>query len=145
MIERKKTRLFLDASVIFSAAFSTTGSAAFLISECEQGSFQAVASKLVLLEVTRNLRQKAHRKALQRFIRMVHESNVEILPTPASHEIERYLEYINAKDAHVLASASLANCDFVITWDKKHFKTASLASFPIRILTPEEFVKQFCV
>jgi predicted nucleic acid-binding protein len=115
MIERKKTRLFLDASVVFSAAFSSKGSAAFLMSECEQGCFQAVTSKLVLLEVTRNLRKKAHRKALQRFAQFMRESNIEITLTPSLSEIERYFEYIHAKDAHVLACASLSDCDFVIT------------------------------
>ncbi|GAB4345106.1 MAG: hypothetical protein Kow0099_25100 [Candidatus Abyssubacteria bacterium] len=99
---------------------------------------------MVLIEVARNLGQKANRKAVQRFLRMVREPHFEVSQIPTSSEIEQYFKYIHAKDAHVLASASLAQCDFLITWDRKHFKAPSLASFPIKILTPQEFAEQYC-
>ncbi len=76
---------------------------------------------------------------------MVREPYFEISQTPTSSQIEEHFKHIHTKDAHVLASASFAQCDFVITWDKKHFKAFLLASFPIKILTPPEFVEQFCV
>jgi predicted nucleic acid-binding protein len=60
-------RLFFDASVIFAAAFSEKGSAAFLVSECEAGRFQAVTNSLVLMEVSRNLTRKADQEACDGF------------------------------------------------------------------------------
>lgn len=143
MAKRKRVRLFFDASVIFAAAFSTKGSAAFLVSECKEGRFQAVTSRLVLMEVARNLQQKADRNSFTRFLRLIEDQSFEISRTLVPSEINRYFKYIHAKDAHVIASADLAMCDYIVTWDRKHFKTPSLESFPVEILTPEEFVKKF--
>ena len=52
-------RVFLDSSVLFSAAYSSTGSSRDLIREAIRGNLTLVVSPEVLDETQRNLEQKA--------------------------------------------------------------------------------------
>src|SRR5687767_14837575 len=56
---RTTSTVFVDSSVLFSAAYSVTGSAHDLISAAIQGHVQVALSDLVLEETERNLERSA--------------------------------------------------------------------------------------
>ena len=45
-------------------------------------------------------------------------------------------------DDMVLELASAANCDFIVTFNKKHFRNQDLKPFGLKALTPGEFLKK---
>jgi len=57
-------RAFVDASVLFAAAYSETGASREIIRQAIRGKIQLVASQLVLEEARRNLQAKLLRRPL---------------------------------------------------------------------------------
>lgn len=137
-------RLFLDASVLVAAADSATGASAFVVETCQRGLTRAVSSRPVLLEAERNIRNKMGSNPLLRFYEALGLLDLEIVPDPTSREIEAHAQIIHAKDAHVLAAASGAGVDFLLTLDRKHFmaRTVLEAGLRFAILTPGDFLHQ---
>ena len=137
-------RLFLDASVLVAAAGSATGASALVVETCHRGLTRAVSSRPVLLEAERNIRNKMGSNPLLRFYEALGLLDFEIVPDPTSREIEAQARIIHAKDAHVLAAASGAGIDFLLTLDRKHFMTRAVleAGLSFAILTPGDFLRR---
>lgn len=138
------SRLFLDASVFVAAAGSTTGASAVVVETCHRGLTRAVSSRVVLLEAERNIRNRLGNDPLLGFYEALGLLNLEIVPDPTSREIDAQMRIIHAKDAHVLAAASGAGVDFLLTLDRKHFMTRAVleAGLSFAILTPGEFLRR---
>ena len=137
-------RLFFDASVLVATAGSTTGASALVVEACHRGLTRAVSSRAVLLEAERNIRNKLGSNPLLRFYEALGLVDFEIVPDPTSREIEAQARIIHAKDAHVLAAASGAGIDFLLTLDRKHFMTRAVleAGLSFAILTPGDFLRR---
>lgn len=130
---------FLDSSVLFTAVNSPTGGSAKLFTIKD---VKLAASKVVLTEVERNIREKLQSYHLERFFMLA--SKLKILDqTPDDNLIAKAKKVIAQKDAVILAEAKQVGCDFLITLDKKHFLTPQVSKFLDRtkILTPKEFFK----
>jgi predicted nucleic acid-binding protein len=82
--------------------------------------------------------------AVLRFYEALGLLDLEIVPDPTSREIEAQTRIIHAKDAHMLAAASGAGVDFLLTLDRKHFMTRAVleAGFSFAILTPGDFLRR---
>jgi putative PIN family toxin of toxin-antitoxin system len=113
-------RVFLDASVLFSASYSKSGSSRDLLREAMRENLEIVVSQHVLEEVERNLAQKAP-EALPAFRELLTLVVAEVAEKPTSEELKRVVTYINLKDAPIVASAIKAKVDYLVTWDRKHF------------------------
>jgi len=107
---------FLDASVLFSAAYSKTGASREIIRLGIQGEIQLVISDLVCNEALLNLKKKAPEVApnlLTLFsvapFRMVHPSKKEVLAA---------MEYTEFKDAPVVAAALCAKVKYMVSLDQ---------------------------
>jgi len=113
-------RVFVDASVLFAACYSQTGSSRDLIRQAVRGRIQIVVSQHVLKEVTENLTRKAPGAlpALQQFMDLVAPEMVE---NPTLEELQQAADYIHLKDAPIVAAAVKAKVDYLVTWDRKHF------------------------
>ncbi len=137
-------RLFFDASILVAAAGSSTGASALVVETCHRGLTHAVASRVVLLEAERNIRNKMGEAPLLRFYEALGLLDLEVVPDPTSREIEAQTGIIHAKDAHVLAAASRAGVDFLLTLDRKHFMTRAVleAGLSFVILTPGDFLRR---
>ena len=61
MASRPPLRVFLDTNVLFSGAYSASGSPRRLLDGAARGQFQPVVSSTVLDELVRNLRNKPTR------------------------------------------------------------------------------------
>lgn len=112
-------RIFLDADILFSAAFSK-GAIRRLIHDIRDASHTVVADRYVIEEAMRNI--SVHRSEA---LPVLHEILVflEIVPTryklsPSGPSIE-----LPEKDIPVLATALGARCDIVMTGDARHFGT----------------------
>ncbi len=134
-------RVFLDASVLFSASYSARGASREIIRRGIRDELIIVVSRYVLEEVERNLREKVPRAvgAFQEFVTLV---SPEIADDPSPSELKEAASYINLKDAPIVVAAVRAEVEYLVTLDRRHFvqdpKVAE-RSGP-NIVTPNELV-----
>ncbi|MBC8448051.1 MAG: PIN domain-containing protein [Chloroflexi bacterium] len=135
------SRVFLDASVLFAASYSQTGSSRDLLREAIRGNVKIVLSEHVLKETRRNLAQKAP-EALSAFHELLTAIKPQIVRKPSLEELKRAAAYIHLKDAPVVAAAVKAKVDCLVTWDRKHFiddpRVAQKSG--LAIITPDELM-----
>lgn len=126
---------FLDSSVLFTAVNSPSGGSAKLFT---LNQIKLTTSRLVLTEVERNVRKKLEDYHLERFFMLIAKLEI-IKQTPNQKLIKQAKKEIAQKDAIILAEARQAETDFLVTLDKKHFLTGSVAKFlkPQQPLTPK--------
>lgn len=113
-------RVFLDASVLFAASYSKTGSSRDLLREGIRGNLRIVVGQHVLEETERNLAQKAP-AALSAFHELLTLVAAEAVDKPTVQELRQAATYIDLKDAPIVAAAVKAKVDYLVTWDRKHF------------------------
>ena len=137
---RSALNIFLDSSVLFSAVYSVSGGSAKLFT---LKNVNLVASKLVLTEVERNVRQKLQSYHLARFFMLaelltITESNL------SASEIVLTKKVIAEKDAAILADFKKSKCSILIILDKKDFLQERVLKFvkPKRVLTTKMFFGQ---
>jgi len=110
-------RIFLDANILFSAAFSG-GAVRRLISELQNASCTLIADNYVIEEACRNL--SIQRPDAVPFLQLLIKS-LKIVPTRrSSAEIPPDIQ-LPEKDIPVLAGAIAAGCDILMTGDSRHF------------------------
>lgn len=127
---------FLDSSVLFTAVNSPSGGSSklFILKN-----IQLVTSKVVLVEVERNIRNKLQGYHLDRFFMLVGQITI-VNQKPNRKLIASAKKVIAEKDAIILAEAKQAKSDFLVTLDKKHFLTKDVSNFlkPKKVVTPKE-------
>ncbi|MFY9974122.1 MAG: PIN domain-containing protein [Chromatiaceae bacterium] len=114
-------RLFLDANILFSAAHNPSGNACALFSLARKGVVQLYSSGFAHDEARRNIALKFPqcREALEDLLKEIEQVR------------EPQLQYVRAarlaglpeKDAPILAAATAARVDALVTGDKRHFGT----------------------
>ena len=112
-------RLFLDANILFSAAYSVDGGARELVRLSEAGHCKLMASEHAISEARRNLYLKSpvHVPELVRIIEAV-----ECVPEPGSSLVAWAASFgLPVNDAPILAAAAATGADFLVTGDRKHF------------------------
>lgn len=137
-------KVFLDASVLFAAAYSTKGSAYLLLRQALEGALTILASEDVLVEVRRNLEAKAP-ETLVDYKLLVERLPLIIIENPTPEAIKEVGRYLNPKDAIILAAAIAAQPDYFVTWDRKHFLSdpAIAERSGLRIVTPDDLLSAF--
>jgi putative PIN family toxin of toxin-antitoxin system len=111
-------RLFIDASVFFAAAYSTTGYARDLLMAAIDNKVTLVVNSTVLEEVERNLQKKAPDK-LQAFRLLLSVLPIERLSEIDEELLAKVSEYVVAKDVPIVAGALAAKVDYLVTYDEK--------------------------
>lgn len=112
-------RLFLDANILFSAAWRDDNPAERLLGLAANGYCALVTSRLAIEEARRNLRaQRATRVAnLDALL-----TAVEVCVDPVPADLERaQLHGLPDKDVPILAAAIVASADALVTGDRRHF------------------------
>lgn len=140
----KKSKLFIDASVLFAAIFSKTGASGFILRLAKKGIFNLIMTERVLKEVKRNLLADYDREKLIRMIELLSDLKESIKPNTTESQEKKFQDLIEDKnDLHILAGAKLYRADFLITLDKKHFMTEKLknANLPFKIISPGKYLK----
>lgn len=112
-------KLFVDSSVLFAAAYSTTGAARDLVTMGIEKRVHLAVSDDVVVEVRRNFTAKyPDRLAVVAFF--FDNAAFEITESPTYDEVRRAAQYTVLKDAPIVAAAIKANCTHLITYDRKH-------------------------
>ena len=125
--------VFLDSSVFFSAINSPSGGSAKLFT---LKTIDLITSKLVLVEVERNVRKKLLDYHLERFFFLAEKIKIVDF-------INKAEEVIAKKDAVILSQAKQARTNFLVTLDKRHFLKAKATKFisPTKVLTPKDLLQ----
>lgn len=133
-------RIFIDSSVLFSAAYSSRGHSRDLILMAVRGEVILVASLLVFEEVRRNLAENAP-EALSLFDYLLEIVPFEIVD-PLREEVLKAAQIIALKDAPILAASRKAKVDLLVTLDQKHLLgKPDIARYAgMEITTPKEAV-----
>ncbi len=133
-------RLFIDSSVLYSAAYSPHGHSRDLLHMGLRGEVQLVISQFVLIETRRNLESQARELALL-FDFVAENTPFELVET-TKRQVLAASRRVALKDAPIVAAAKKAKVDFLVTLDKKHLLgKPSLTKFVgARIVTPKEVV-----
>jgi len=110
-------RIFLDANVLFSAAYSD-GAVRRLFADIQGTGHTVVADRYVIEEAIRNL--SIHRPEAIRFFHAM-TTSLTVVPTRQwSEEIPPDIT-LPEKDIPVLAGAIAAHCEILTTGDSRHF------------------------
>lgn len=140
---KRRIQVFFDASVIFSAIYSTKGGSAKVAALVKAGKIIGITTQTVIEEVTENVyKMKNIRKdSIEKFIV---QNNFYVREAITIEEIKPYAKIVEQKDAHVLAGAYLTRSDYLVTLDKKHLDNISVQSklSSLRITSPKNFLQQ---
>lgn len=135
-------RAFLDANVLFTAAYSPQGLSALLIELGVRGHFALLTSPLAIIEAQRNLEAKRP-SALTALDRCL--AAIEVVREPALPDVERLTPGdLAAKDRPLLAAAIVARATHFVTGDLGDFGSwmARPGSLPLRVITPRQFLTE---
>ena len=135
-------RVFLDANVLFTAAYSPDGLSALLIELGVARRVTLLTSPLAIVEAKRNLEAKrpAALLALQRSL-----TAVRIIGEPPPADVERLTPpELSSKDRPLLAAAIVAHATHFVTGDVADFGRwmDRRARLPLRVMTPRQFLTE---
>lgn len=112
-------RVFLDANILFSASRGPGGIRS-LLEMAEVAGHALVADAYVVGEARRNLAAKASAQSVAILEALL--GRISVHPMHAESRAE--LDWLDAKDRPVLLAAMAAQCDVLLTGDKRHFGQA---------------------
>jgi predicted nucleic acid-binding protein len=112
-------RLFLDANVLFTAAYSGEGRSAALCRLARHGRCTLLASPHTVEEARRNLTLKAP-EAMPRFQQLI--DLAQVVPEADLRLVAQAADLgLQPNDAPILAAAVACGADLLVTGDRTHF------------------------
>jgi len=108
-------RLFLDANVLFQAAYNPAGKSALLISSGKQGAWELYTNAHAIEEARRNIELKSP-KSMHRFLSLIKQIQRAHFPGHEDCPID-----LPDKDKPIMISAIRCHATHLITLDRKHF------------------------
>jgi len=135
-------RVFLDANVLFTAAYSPDGLSALLVELGAAGRVTLLTSPLAIVEAERNLEAKRP-AALATMRRSL--AAVRVVREPAPADVERLTPpELSSKDRPLLAAAIGAHATHFVTGDVADFGRwmGRRARLPLQVMTPRQFLTQ---
>lgn len=140
----KKTKVFIDASVLIAAILKESGASRFILELGRQKLIKIVLTDKIVQEASFNLKKKYGEKELFELLKqlVLLKENILVFDDIV---VSRESFVIEAKDRHVLAGALHSKVNFLVTLDKKHFfgEKIKKASLPVKIILPGDFLKWF--
>ena len=134
-------RVFLDANVLFAAAYSPDGLSALLIELGAAGRVSLLTSPLAIVEAERNL--EAKRPAALPILPGNLTAAVRVVREPAPGDVERLTPpELSSKDRPLLAAAIVAHATHFVTGDVADFGRwmDRRARLSLRVVTPRQFL-----
>ena len=135
-------RVFLDANILFTAAYSPDGLSALLVELGAAGRVTLLTSPLAIVEAERNL--EAKRPAALPTLRE-HLTAVRVVREPAPADVEQLTPpELALKDRPLLAAAIAAHATHFVTGDVADFGRwmDRRARLPLRVMTPRQFLTE---
>ncbi len=133
-------KVFIDTSVLIAACKSKIGASSYVLMLCKKGLIQGYISRYVIYESKKQqFLSQIEKKRLNYFLL---QCNLHIAPEADESVVHRYSRYIESKDAPILAAATNASIEYLVTFNTKDFMTKKLKELhdtPV-ILTPKKFI-----
>jgi predicted nucleic acid-binding protein len=130
-------RLFLDSSVLLAAVGSESGASRFVVENAEQQGWILLTAPYCTAEALHNLPKfgpvsgSVWRKEIV--------PRLEIVPTVVS--LDKALVFPKAKDRPVVLSALAAECEVLLTLDRRDFERwLGRQVYSLRLLMPGDFL-----
>jgi len=142
-MKSRTVRIFLDSNVILSGLLSDRGAPRIILDiACLEIPFISVLTgQYNIIEIERNLTRKLP-QALPVYQKYLSKLNMEIIPLPEVDAVKKASQFMNAKDAPVVASAVLGCADYLVTGDRKDFSRLKKSrKYPFDIVTPAELLE----
>lgn len=136
--------VFVDSSVLFAAALSSSGSARDLVLLATRGEIELILSSLVLAETERNLAKKAPR-ALPQFDAL-RDSGIFRISDPDCDLVRDVAAFIEPKDAPIVAGAIAARVRALATYDRRHLLSQAVViqeHFGLKVDAPDQVLGAF--
>lgn len=111
-------RIFIDSSVLFSAAYSPKGHSRDLLLMGTSGEIKIIISNFVLQETIRNL-SGLKKPPLDELNQIVQNANIEFVDATKQSVLDA-AKLIVLKDAPIIAAAKTAKVTMLVSLDKKH-------------------------
>ncbi|PKO15955.1 MAG: hypothetical protein CVU39_10605 [Chloroflexi bacterium HGW-Chloroflexi-10] len=137
MTQPHKPKIFIDADVLFAGAASPNEHSAsqVVLRMAEITLIEAITCEQVIIEVERNLHEKLP-KALPAF-QLLMSRCLQIKPDPSPEEISDVAYAANPKDLPILVAAARENCEYLTTYNLRHFQPGMAG---ITVLKPGDLV-----
>ena len=136
--------IFLDANVYFSAARSPQGGSSVVCDLIKANKLALYATRDVLHEAERNIRQKEPISTRLRFYELITTLNAKVVTVDKQKAQSHFEHLINKKDTHVLEGAKVSKAKYLVTLDKKHFRNEKIKrhNLPFAIVSPGELLSK---
>jgi predicted nucleic acid-binding protein len=133
-----KPRVFVDADVIFagSAARTEHGASHVLLLMGEITLLDCVTSQQAVAEVERNLSSKLSAKLPE--FRLLISRCLRIVADPLASELPAHIGTADPKDLPLLVAALREQCDYLVTFNTRHYFPQGGA---ISVLRPGDFLR----
>ncbi len=138
-------KVFVDTSVLFSAAWSKEGGSRMLLKLGEAGMLRPLVSAQVLYEAEDVINRKAP-DLLPLLGLLIDRSGIAVTASGTRSEVTRWTRVVgHPGDAQIVADAARGKVDALVTLDKKHLhgNRALKKSAPFPVFTPAEFLARF--
>lgn len=112
-------RIFLDATVLFSATKSKTGASRELFRLAQRGFIELVTNEYAVAETRANLVAKVP-EIVTYFELLVRSTVIMVFDAPTQREVDLAAMYTVFKDAAIVAGAISTHSDYLATFDRKH-------------------------
>jgi predicted nucleic acid-binding protein len=133
-------KLFLDANILFTAAYTPQGASGFLFSIAKTGAITLCTSLYALDEAKRNLALKAAEK-LQTLEKLLPHMTIVSEPQPDKVAWAALLP-LPGKDAPIMAAAVSCKADILVTGDRRDFGSLlGTTAEGVLVLEPAETVR----
>lgn len=134
-----KVSVFFDASVLFSALYSSTGGSFALVELVKNGSVRGVTSQTVIEELENNI-SKFENLSQKDIDNIIIDSSIIVCDAISSHELQPWMKRVEEKDIHVIVGALTTHCSYLATLDKKHLHNAKTQAMcpEITIVSPKK-------
>lgn len=127
------SRIFLDASALFAAAYSPTGAARELLRLGLENQVQLITNEIAVEEAERNLERKAP-EGVAVFRAILNIFPIEVLPIPDKEEVQVAAGHVVLKDAPILAGAVACSADYPATFDRQHLIGLDISRFSPKLV-----------
>ncbi|MEW6619563.1 MAG: putative toxin-antitoxin system toxin component, PIN family [bacterium] len=135
----------VDTNVIYSALYSKSGASNYILQLILQEEIKLALSLQTYLEYYDVLTREKNLKVLNLTVSEVEDTLDLLAALSQKHSIYFLLRpnLIDEKDNIFMECAFASNSDYLITSNVKDFKKGELKGFRFKIVTPNEFYKQW--
>lgn len=140
-MKEQKVSVFFDASVLFSALYSSTGGSFALVELVKKGSIRGVTSQTVIEELENNI-EKFDNLSQRDVDSLIVDNNIVVYDSISFDELQPWMGRVEEKDIHVIVGALSTQSTYLVTLDKKHLHNAKTQALcpEIKIVSPKELL-----